>query len=96
MLKTGVITEGLIRDLEYAWESTSISRTVSSCCPWHASSSCPLGDGRMGAYYADIAPALKGDGYVGTIPLESVHTPVYTVRRDEYRMSLPVFQGTLS
>ena len=50
----------------------------------------------MGAYYADIGLALKGDGYVGTIPLESVHTPVYTVREDGFRMSLPVFQDILS
>ncbi len=57
---------------------------------------CPLGEGQMQAYYADVVQALKEDAYQGAISLESVYAPENGLREDGFRKSLPVFKQMLS
>lgn len=53
---------------------------------------CPLGEGDMAPYLEDIAGALKRDGYMGVISLESVYRPDNGTFEDGYRECLPVFK----
>jgi sugar phosphate isomerase/epimerase len=53
---------------------------------------CPLGEGHMAPYLADIAAALKRDKYQGIVSLESVYRPDGGTFEDGFRKSLPLFK----
>jgi sugar phosphate isomerase/epimerase len=54
--------------------------------------SCPLGEGHMAPYLADIAAALKRDKYQGVVSLESVYRPDNGTFEDGFRKSLATFK----
>lgn len=53
---------------------------------------CPLGEGHMARYLADIAAALKRDKYDGVVSLESVYRPDNGTFEDGFRKSLATFK----
>jgi len=53
---------------------------------------CPLGEGHMAPYLADIAAALKRDKFQGVVSLESVYRPDNGTFEDGSRKSLPTFK----
>lgn len=54
---------------------------------------CPLGEGHMAPYLADIAAALKRDKYEGVVSLESVYRPDNGTFEDGFRKSLATFKN---
>jgi len=54
---------------------------------------CPLGDGDAAPYLADIAAALRRDGYRGHISYESVYRPDGGTFEDGFRACMPAFKA---
>lgn len=55
---------------------------------------CRFGDGQMARHFADIANALKQDGYQGVVSLESVYHPPGGTFEDGFRASIRRFKET--